>query len=286
MLPAHIALVPENEFLMTASNLNRVAAALQKQVTRDFGPIWDVDGTVDAFPRIEDVPLGYWPILIVNRNFPDNILGFHPDLLGQPLALVRFTDNWSLTASHECLEMLADPFGNRLVPSYSLSGDPTPRVQGLDRVSYLVEVCDPCQSVDYAYTVNGVLVSDFYTPHYFDPEPVIGIIYDFTGKITHPRQVLQGGYLSWIEPLNNCIRQARSFDGREPTFVDLGTFTGIGNLRSIVDASTPPSPEALGLPPDNKRLQEAQRQWKMTEDAAKARAQQLYTQVITHLVVS
>ena len=32
-------------------------------------------------------------------------------------------DVWSLTASHECLEMLADPFGNRLIAGDSPKPD-------------------------------------------------------------------------------------------------------------------------------------------------------------------
>ena len=47
--------------------------------------------------------------------------------------------------------------------------------------------------------MNGVLVSDFYTPHYFDPMKAPGVRYSFTGKITGPRVVLRGGYLSWKE---------------------------------------------------------------------------------------
>ena len=40
------------------------AAALQKQVTRDFGPIWEIDADVSAFGRLSHVPLEYWPIVI------------------------------------------------------------------------------------------------------------------------------------------------------------------------------------------------------------------------------
>ena len=59
--------------------------------------------------------------------------------------------------------MLADPFGNRLV-----AGDgPNPARPG--RVEFLVEVCDPCEAPALGYTVNGIRVSDFYTPEYFSP---------------------------------------------------------------------------------------------------------------------
>src|SRR5438552_94485 len=101
------------------TEVTAVSAALQRQVTRDFGPIWEVAATVDAFDSLRHVPPGYWPI-VVKRNIGfDGAAGIHLDRNGQPFALVQFSDNWSLTASHECLEMLADPFGNRLIPGQS-----------------------------------------------------------------------------------------------------------------------------------------------------------------------
>jgi hypothetical protein len=253
MLLAQVAIVPENKNTgVTMSDLTRVAAALQKQVTRDFSPIWETEATVDAFPSLDDMPLGYWPIVISN-DAPDDALGFHSDDHGQPFSIVRLTDNWSLTASHECLEMLADPFGNRLVPSFSLE-DPKARV------SYLVEVCDPGESAQFAYTSNGVLVSDFYTPDFFDPVAAPGVRYDFTGNIKQPRQVLKGGYISWNDPRTDHWHQQVFFDNK-PEFRDLGKLTGVRNIREAIDALTPPRPEALGLPADNPHLQAAQQAW-------------------------
>jgi hypothetical protein len=267
MLPMQVALVPENEQVgITVSNLTRVAAALQKQVTRDFGPIWELDGTVDAFTSLEDVPLGYWPV-IISRDAPDFALGVHSDKEGQPFALVRFTTNWSLTASHECLEMLADPFGDRVVPGFSLRED-----QG--RVSYLVEVCDPCESARFAYTSNGTWVSDFYTPDFFDPKAAPGVRYDFTGNIQEPRQVLAGGYISWHEHRTNEWWQVQFF-GREPEFVNLGVLENVRNLREAIDAKVKPRPEALGLPENDQSLKAAQKAWNQVEESSNARARML-----------
>src|SRR4051812_7111047 len=95
-----VALVSEVESV-SPDWLTRVAGALQKQVTRDFGPIWNVQGTVDAFASLEDVPLGYWPLIVV-QDVAD-AAGFHTDQNGQPMALIEYGRSWSLTASHECL---------------------------------------------------------------------------------------------------------------------------------------------------------------------------------------
>lgn len=85
MLIVQLALVSETRTnQISPSQLTRVAAALQKQATRDFGPIWDVNATVDAFDKLEDVPVGYWPLIVVD-DVPD-AAGFHTDENGQPFS--------------------------------------------------------------------------------------------------------------------------------------------------------------------------------------------------------
>src|SRR5271165_4940641 len=144
-------------------DVSKVSAALQKQASRDLGPIWEISATVDAFDTLDDVPPGYWPIIVMDDIDQPGAAGIHQDENGQPIALVSASDNlavWSVTASHEALEMLVDPSGNRLVAGDSPNPD-----QG--RVNLLVEVADPSESADYGYSCNGILVSDFYTPNFF-----------------------------------------------------------------------------------------------------------------------
>jgi len=213
------------------SDVARVAAALQRQASRDFGPIWSVQATVDAFPRLEDVPVGYWPMIVETDINTPGAAGVHEDKNGQPFALITMSDSWSLTASHEMLEMLADPFGRRVIPGKS------PK-RGQGRVEFLVEVCDPCEAQEFAYTVNDILVSDFYTPHYFDPKVSGGVRYDFTGAITQPRELLRGGYISWHDPATDHWWQQVWFGARKQ-FRDLGVFDGsAGSIRVWVDGQT------------------------------------------------
>lgn len=218
----------------TADDLQKVSAALQKQASRDLAPVWEISATVDSFAKLEDVPLGYWPLIVMD-NIGVDAAGVHEDKDGQPFALVSASaklDDWSLTASHEMLEMLVDPFGNRLVASDS------PK-EGQGRVSILVEVSDPSEAADFAYTVNGILVSDFYTPNYLDPVAASGVRYSYTGAITEPRQVLRGGYLSWLDSSNNHWWQETWFDGDQPAFRDIGPLDQkAGNLRSQIDRLT------------------------------------------------
>src|ERR1700744_2778438 len=189
MLPQLIAVVadPKTADIRT---LTQAVAAIQKQVDRDVYPLWQVRTSISVFTDPKNVPVGYWPVTLV-AEATGNDLGFHQDLHGQPSSVVEVRGDWTVTLSHECIEMLIDPYGNRMVP-----GDSPVAAQG--RVNFLVEVCDPCQGS--GYTVNGAKVSDFYTPHYFDPVRVQGVRYSYTGSLQAPREVLEGGYLSWMLP--------------------------------------------------------------------------------------
>jgi hypothetical protein len=230
MILRQVALVADTSGV-SFSDLTRASAALQKQATRDFGPIWDVQATVDAFHKLEDVPLGYWPVIIRDDIGQPGALGVHLDKDNQPFALVSLTDSWQLTASHETLEMLADPFGNRLG-----AGDSPKPDQG--RVEFLVEVCDPCEAAAFGYTVNGITLSDFYTPSYFDPVRADSERYSFTGAVTEPRQVLKDGYLSWHELTSDEWWQEISF-GDRPEFRSLGRLDQqAGSLREQIDRLT------------------------------------------------
>ncbi len=246
MLTVHVALVRDTD-AVSAQEITRVAAALDKQVTRDFGPLWGVLATVDPVFSLEDIPVGYWPIVLRDRIKAPGADGFHKDRFGQPFARMALTDSWSLTASHECLEMLADPFGDRMIPGPSIR-------KGRERVSYLVEVCDPPESEEFAYTVNDVLVSDFITPAFYDPVKVAGVRYSFTGAIEHPRQVLEGGYISWRNQTNEHIEQLIVKNGKNH-FKDLGVWhPSSRSVREFVDRKTEHPELENGLSQQNERL--------------------------------
>lgn len=266
-----LALVSESTSIDLAE-VTRVAAALDKQATRDFAPIWDVHASIHAFERLEDVPLGYWPMVIQDDIGFDGAAGIHLDKDGQPFALITSGDGWEMTASHETLEMLADPFGNRLVAGPSLM----PK-QG--RVNYLVEVSDPSEAAEFSYTVNDIVMSDFYTPHYFDPVKAAGVRYSFTGAITEPRQVLKGGYLSWHEPVSDHWFQATFFTGSQMKFRDLGRFDASnGSMRSQIDALT--TTETLkAATPKKTALTAVARRSSKGDDSSAARAKGLQIQI-------
>jgi hypothetical protein len=147
---------------------------------------------------------------------------------------VQADDQWQLTASHETLEMLADPFGNR-----TIAGSPPPQaprpISGLRRVTYLVEVCDPCEDPQFAYGVNGQQLSDFITPHYYDPNGATGTLYSFRGNVKGPHTVLEAGYVSFGDPVTNQWYQILVVNGQTQVR-DLGKLSRNGrSLRETID---------------------------------------------------
>lgn len=281
----HVALVPRVE--VPASEVSLVAAALSIQVARDFGPIWGISATVSAFPSPADVPVGYWPIYIMDpKTLPPDEGGVHLDRHKQPYALIKAEGQWSIDASHECLEMLVDPAGNKLHANRILDqaaklGYPPRQVQ------YLVEVCDPIEDPKYGYDINGVLVSDFLTPHFYDPMAAAGVRYDFTGALSGPREVLDNGYISWIDPADNRVMQLTNFadDGGVPQaqLVDLSEKQGFRSvlereaLRPAVDRVTHP-PEAQELLTEKHRSALEMRCHTVTE-AARAHERALRSEI-------
>jgi hypothetical protein len=271
-LARQVALVSETDSV-GLDDLTRVSAALQRQATRDLSSIWGVTATVDSFATLEDVPLGYWPVIVVEQV--ENAAGVHLDRDGAPFALVEVGPSWSLTASHETLEMLVDPFGSRTVPGASPKS-------GQGRVEFLVEVCDPCEADDCAYTVNGVLVSDFYTPSFFDPQAAPGVRYDYRGKIGAPRKILRGGYLSWHDTVSDHWWQQTWF-GAKPVFRDLGIFdaTDARSLREIVDSQTPEMRRIGQLAAAKPAMAYARASMSATETSASAKAAMWREQIKT-----
>jgi hypothetical protein len=217
--------------------MQETAAALGIQVSRDVSPIWNVNATVQWLPDSKKIPAGVWPIFLVGSLPPDEG-GFHQDKKNQPYAEVIASpnsDDWTIDASHEFVEMLVDPMGNRLQTSraIAISGDGVADTTG--EFDYLVEACDPCEANDFAYSINGIAVSDFITPNFYDPVVTSGTRYSFGGNIKAPRQILQGGYISFINLQQEEVEQILVFG--KPQLKKLGPATG-SSLRVFVDAHT------------------------------------------------
>ncbi len=196
--------------------LRKAVAAFQKQITRDFKPVWDLDAEIIACKSAANVPKGAWPVAVRKNTGVPGALAYHEVKNGLPFSIVQFGESWTLSASHQIIEMLACPNGDRMIPALSMRPGETKK-----RVRYLVQVCDPCQDPQWAYRIDGVLVSDFYTPHFFDDTWKKGVRYDHAGHMRRPREVLRNGYISWVNPSTGHWWQCWRM-GNQDSFRDLG----------------------------------------------------------------
>jgi hypothetical protein len=218
--------------------LQSAAAALNIQVMRDLPQFWNVRATVRYLPDPKSIPVGIWPVFLMAK-LPPGEGGVHLDKKNQPYALVIATaqgSEWTIDASHEILEMLVDPSGNRLQTSRSIEIVGKGVQDSTGEFEYIVEVCDPCEADQYAYSIQGIAVSDFITPHFYDPVATDGTRYSFGGNIAQPRQILPGGYISFANPDSDRIQQIL-FLGSKPILKDLGPASG-PSLRMYVDSKT------------------------------------------------
>jgi hypothetical protein len=173
-----------------------VVAALQIQVSRDFAPVWGIDAALAFVPTGEKPALGTWWLSILDSTDRAGVLGHHdltPDGLpvGKSFAGTdkHYGHSWTVTASHELLEMLADPDVNLTVFVHPTQGQ---------SVLYAYEVCDACQDDSFGYEIDGVLVCDFVYPAWFQAFREPGSTqFDHLGKLQKPvPEVLGGGYIN------------------------------------------------------------------------------------------
>ncbi len=200
----NVALVAQSRHI-SARDLNDFARVYQTQVTRDLVPAWGKPANIRVAKDIRLVIHGDW-----QEQFKDDIgqpgaLGFHTDVNGQPISYVDINEQTSVTGSHELLEMLVDPSGNRLIPVI-LHGE---------RVLLLCEVCDPNEAE--TYFIEGIAVSNFYKPWYFGLEGGEKPPYDQMGHNTDkPLYVNRGGYISY-QKANGSWWQDTFFSGSKPS---------------------------------------------------------------------
>jgi hypothetical protein len=254
MLATKVGLVDTTGTIDTQT-MAAVAAAINVQVTRDLPQYWPVHATVSYLPDPKKIPQGVWPVQLV-KSLPPDEGGFHMTRHNQPYAKVIVTphsEEWAVDASHETVEMLIDPNGNRLQTSTSIEIVHGSIQDGAGRFEYLVEACDPCEADPYTYTIDGISVSDFITPHFYDPQVMPDARYSFTGAIKKPRQILPGGYISWVDPTTDEMQQILWVDPNQPPVIrNLGPAIS-GSLRLFIESQTyhftrkdrePPTPEA------------------------------------------
>ncbi len=273
MLATKIGLVDMTGTIDTQT-MAAAAAALNIQVTRDLPQFWPVNATVSYIANKHHIPQGVWPVQIV-KTLPPGEGGFHMTRHNQPYAKIIATpgsDEWTVDAAHEIIEMLVDPNGNRLQTSNAIQIVGNDVKDAVGRFEYLVEACDPCEADPYTYQIDGIRVSDFITPHFYDPGPTAGARFSFTGAIQRPRQILPGGYISFINVESSEVQQILWVDPNSPPQLrNLGPANG-GSLRLHVEIHTHELVRKSRKGPSQETVAERHAYRRKIDQAAEARA--------------
>jgi len=179
-----------------ASGVNRdelwpTANALTKQANLHFAlppPFgYGVGATVRvATPKTPPKP-DEWVLGLFSEPDQPDALGYHdqsehglPMLKVFPMLDTQDGTSWSVTASHEVLETLADPNLARCA-------------QAPDGKFWAYEVCDAVETD--TYEIDGVTLSNFVLPPYFEPPAKLdGVKFDHMGLIKKPYEIRPGGY--------------------------------------------------------------------------------------------
>lgn len=170
MAAIEVAIV--NKSTRPDAEVERVTSALQRQLRQDFCPAWGIDANV-VFLRLHEcvdrkrechIPPGWWWLIIADAPpTPEpGVFGRHGSTCsGLPAAIVyadtadREGRGWTVTASHELLEMLVNPWDNQVAIDTDQCAE----------TFYVTEVVDPCQAS--TYEIEGVEVSCFVYPLFF-----------------------------------------------------------------------------------------------------------------------
>ncbi|MFZ4478941.1 MAG: hypothetical protein ACOYNZ_03495 [Rhodoferax sp.] len=196
-----------------------VIRAVNRQIRDDFEPYWSfgatlrLEGSIGKRPSVQTLGdmRGDAVLYLVDGTNALEATGWHlANYRDIPYGVVflglckQIKEAWSITLSHEALELVGDPMVNLLVEG----NDPRDRRR---RVFHMFEMCDAVQAE--SYPIDGVEVSNFVLPSYFSIGEQIGRRNDFLGR-AHQGKTLEsfgmnpGGYLNILDPKTGQWEQA------------------------------------------------------------------------------
>lgn len=229
-----------------------VIRAINRQIKEDFEPYWSLDamlrleGAVGGQPDKLKLPemRGDAILYISDKADVADALGYHEaNFRGIPYGFVfkelcdKLKENWTVTLSHEALELIGDAQGNLLVQG------PHPSNPNKE-VFHWFEMCDAVQS--QTYMIDGIEVSNFVLPLYFTPEEQEGSRNDFLGTIINGKSlrsfgVSPGGYVGYYDPQSHTHETYSAPEDKkaeERIKIKNANKVGRGYVRKRGDATT------------------------------------------------
>jgi hypothetical protein len=213
-----ISIINMTQGKVSDEEMQRTIRAINKQITEDFEPYWSfgarlrLEGSDSKKPAKESLLelRGDALIYVWDKMDVSGAIGYHEtNNRGIPYGLVwvelsdKLQEPWSVTLSHEALELIGDPQINLLVQG--------PHPEDLDKkkqrmVFHWFEMSDAVQS-DF-YEIDGIPVSNFLLPLYFTGGEQVGSRNDFLGRTSNGKLlqsfgVRPGGYIGFFDPVKN-----------------------------------------------------------------------------------
>lgn len=181
----------------------RAACAIQTQVLRDVQPAWAVSAAVNPFFRLEDLPLGHWPVVL--RDDPTPGIGGIHHFEGTPVAVADAGPGWTTALSRLVIELLVNPTGTRRMVGKGPMADH-------GEVELLVAPT-AAAGPDFHYAIHRMEVSDFVFPAYYRSHHGP---HSFGGVVDQPGQIRPGGCITWWDAMSGRWWRQQWADGGQP----------------------------------------------------------------------
>jgi hypothetical protein len=232
---------------------------INRQIAEDFAPYWSLAATLRLEGKSGKQPSersiadmrGDAVLYLWDEVDVDDALGYHDlNFKGVPYSFVfrklseNLGESWTVTFSHEALEMIGDPEVNLLVAGPHPENDKK-------EVFHWYEMCDAVQSE--SYKIDGIDVSNFVLPLYFTVSDEKGARNDFlnrkyNGNTLKSFGVNPGGYVGFFDP---AVRKHDTFSADEKAKKRIEIKAQARTARRGIRYQQPHLPGALD--PDRRR---------------------------------
>ena len=184
--------------VLADSDFPAYVGAQQRQIDYDFAPFWGKAAHLVFVGKGGTPPPGAWQMAFLDDADQAGALGYHDTTAdGHPLGkvFVKTTQTyggiWTVTGSHEVLEMLGDPDITRCVFI---------QTTGTQGMIYAYEASDAVEADELGYQIDGVQLSDFVLDPWFDPgHYATPAGYSFKKRVTSPLSLAPGGYIGYFK---------------------------------------------------------------------------------------
>jgi hypothetical protein len=226
--------------MVTDDEVKTAVAALQTQIHRDFAPAWGIDAELAFVAKDSEPAPGSWWLVVEDNSEFAGAVAYHT-LTSEGLPRVKISVanakqanwEWTMAASHDLMERLANPMLNLTV---FVAAD-----NGTSGKLYVREICDPVSSPEYTYKIDGVVVSNFVFPSWFESFRKKGSSqFDYGNYLTSPFELGAGAYMTTFD--------VRDGSGWRPVFTLVSSNRKRPSLRPLQKRSANPKAESLRNP--------------------------------------